>query len=445
MRLFLIAGVLAAQLFAQTPATTQAPTTLDRRVRAEMGFLASDAMQGRGSAGPYEAVAADYLASEMLAMGLAPAGDSTSAGRSFIQQVPFKESKIVGNPTLAAGDQTWTHGKGVAVNILSGTKIAGPLEFWADGKTIKKGSVVFLTGPNARKQVQEAMQAGAVATLIGYSETSKQRFEQLLKATPELVESLGYNNAYLSAAATESLQKMPEGTTITFAAEAQTIERMTRNVIGMIAGQTDAAITVSAHFDHLGVAGTGPDTIYNGADDDASGTVTVLELARALVAKPKPKRTVYFILFGSEELGGIGSKYFEQHPPLPIEKIVADIQFEMLGAPDPKVAPAMLWITGFDRSDLAPTLKQHGASIAADPYPDQNFFERSDNFSLAKRGVVAHTVSSYALHPQYHQPNDDIAHIDFAHLERSIASMMAPLEWFVNSDFKPQWLPGKKP
>ena len=443
MRAFLVIAALAVQLLAQTPAAVS--PELDRRVRAEMGFLASDAMQGRGSAGPYEAAAAEYLAAEMLAMGLAPAGDNTSGGRSFIQQDPFPETKVVGNPTMKAGDQTWVHGKDIAMNILATTQLSGPLAFWADGKAIKKGSVVFLIGPTARKQLREAMQAGAVATLIGYSDASNDRFERAAKERPALVPLAGSNNIYLSPAATEALQKMTEGTPISFAIEAQTTERMTRNVIGMLPGQTDAAITVSAHFDHLGVGGSGPDTIYNGADDDASGTVAVLELARALVAKGKPKRTVYFILFGSEELGGIGSKYFEEHPPLPIDKIIADIQFEMLGQPDPKVAPAMLWITGFDRSDLGPALKQHGASVAADPYPDQNFFERSDNFSLAKRGVVAHTVSSFALHPQYHQPSDDIAHIDFAHLERSIASMMAPLEWLVNSDFKPQWLPGKKP
>lgn len=443
MRILLLVTTLAVQLFAQIPADV--PSDLDRRVRAEMSFLASDAMQGRGSAGPYEAVAAEYLAAEMLAMGLTPAGDNTSTGRSFIQQVPFPETKVTGNPTMKAGDQTWTHGKDIAMNILATTQLAGPLAFWADGKAIKKGSVVFLIGPNARKQLREAMQAGAVATLIGYSDASKERFERAAKERPALGPLAGFNNIYLSQAATESLQKMPEGTPISFAIEAQTTERLTRNVIGMIPGETDAAITVSAHFDHLGVRGTGPDTIYNGADDDASGTVTVLELARAVVKKEKPKRTVYFILFGSEELGGIGSKFFEEHPPLPIDKIVADIQFEMLGQPDPKVAPAMLWITGYDRSDLGETLKQHGASVAADPYPEQNFFERSDNYSLAKRGIVAHTVSSFALHPQYHQPNDDIAHIDFAHLERSIASMIAPLEWFVNSDFKPQWATGKKP
>lgn len=443
MRAFLVTAALAVQLLAQTPAAVS--PELDRRVRAEMGFLASDAMQGRGSAGPYEAAAAEYLAAEMLAMGLTPAGDNTSSGRSFIQQVPFPETKVVGNPTMKAGNQTWVHGQDIAMNILATTQLSGPLAFWTDGKAIKKGSVVFLIGPNARKQLREAMQAGAVATLIGYSDASKDRFERAAKERPALVPLAGFNNIYLSPAATEALQKMTEGTPISFAIEAQTTERMTRNVIGMLPGQTDAAITVSAHFDHLGVGGSGPDTIYNGADDDASGTVTVLELARALVAKGKPKRTVYFILFGSEELGGIGSKYFEEHPPLPIERIVADIQFEMLGRPDPKVAPAILWMTGFDRSDLGQGLKQHGASIAADPYPEQNFFERSDNYSLAKRGIVAHTIGSFALHAQYHQPDDDIAHIDFAHLERSIASMMAPLEWFVNSDFKPQWVPGKKP
>lgn len=442
MRTSLAVLALLTASFAQTPKTSP---DLDHRVRAEMGFLASDVMQGRGSATPFEGIAAEYLAAEMQAMGLTPAGDSSGPGRSFIQQVPFSETKVVGEPVLQVGETRWTHGKEVAFSILATDKVSGPLQVWVEGKPVQPGSVVLLSGPNARKQVRDVMKAGAAGTLIAFSDAVRDRFERAAKEPVELVDFVGMNNVYLSAAATEAIQKIAEGTPVSFSVTAKTTTRATRNVIGLLPGLTDEAITVSAHFDHLGVRGAGPDTIYNGADDDASGTVTVLELARALLSKGKPKRTVYFILFGSEELGGIGSKYFEEHPPLPINKIIADIQFEMLGRPDPKVAPALLWMTGFDRSDLATALKQHGASLAADPYPEQNFFERSDNFSLAKRGVVAHTIGSFALHSDYHQPSDDIAHLDFAHLERSIESMIAPLQWLVNSEFKPQWAPGKKP
>jgi Zn-dependent M28 family amino/carboxypeptidase len=130
---------------------------------------------------------------------------------------------------------------------------------------------------------------------------------------------------------------------------------------------------------------------------------------------------------------------------VPLEKVVANLEFEMLGRPDPKVAPGTLWLTGFDKSDLGKALAKHGAALVADPHPEQNFFERSDNYQLALKGVVAHTVSSFGLHAQYHRPDDDVAHLDWQHLERSVESLVAPVKWLADSDFKPTWATGQKP
>jgi Zn-dependent M28 family amino/carboxypeptidase len=205
-------------------------------------------------------------------------------------------------------------------------------------------------------------------------------------------------------------------------------------------------------MDHLGVAGAdsqcraaGDDAICNGADDDASGVTAVLELARVLGAGARPKRTVYFVAFGSEERGGYGAQYFLAHPPVALTQIVANLEFEMIGRPDPKVAAGTLWLTGYERSNLGAELARHGANLVADPHPEQNFFQRSDNYALARRGVVAHTVSSFGLHPEYHQPGDDLAHLDLVHMTRAINSMVAPVRWLVNADFKPVWAEGKKP
>jgi Zn-dependent M28 family amino/carboxypeptidase len=130
---------------------------------------------------------------------------------------------------------------------------------------------------------------------------------------------------------------------------------------------------------------------------------------------------------------------------LPLDHIVANLEFEMIGRPDPAVKPDQLWLTGFDRTNLGPELARRGAKLVADPHPAQQFFRRSDNFALAKRGIIAQTVSSYGLHGDYHRPSDDLAHIDFKHMEHAIASMVDPVEWLANSDFKPEWMPGKKP
>jgi len=227
-------------------------------------------------------------------------------------------------------------------------------------------------------------------------------------------------------------------------------EGTTTNVIGIIPGSdgrlSKEAILLTAHLDHLGVReGMPGDNIFNGADDDASGVTAVLELAEALAKGPPPKRTVVFALFGSEEIGGYGARYFQEHPPVPVASLVANLEFEMIGRPDAAVAPHTLWLTGYDRSDLGAQLAAHGARLVADPHPEQNFFRRSDNYVLALKGIIAHTVSSYGLHSDYHRPSDDLAHVDFAHMTEAIASMVAPVEWLVNTDFKPQWNKDGKP
>jgi hypothetical protein len=224
----------------------------------------------------------------------------------------------------------------------------------------------------------------------------------------------------------------------------------TTNVLGIIPGRdpllTKETILLSAHLDHLGVGReVNGDKIYNGADDDASGVTAVLELAEALMSGPRPKRTVVFALFGSEEIGGWGARYFQEHPPVPFESFVANLEFEMIGRPDAAVPRDTLWLTGYERSNLGPALKVFGARLVADPHPDQRFFQRSDNIVLAKKGIVAHTVSSFGLHTDYHRPSDDLAHIDFAHMTDAIKSMVEPIRWLVNSNFKPEWNQGGRP
>src|ERR1700760_4048115 len=114
------------------------------------------------------------------------------------------------------------------------------------------------------------------------------------------------------------------------------------NVLGIIPGPDprlkDEVILLTAHMDHLGMKEpVNGDSIYNGADDDASGCVAVLQLARALAHEKAPKRTVLFVFFGSEETGGQGNQYFLEHPPVPLTNIVANLEFEMIGRPDPEV------------------------------------------------------------------------------------------------------------
>lgn len=234
------------------------------------------------------------------------------------------------------------------------------------------------------------------------------------------------------------------------AGSSESARNTTGNAVGILHGSDPAlrgsAVLLSAHLDHLGVGKpVDGDDIYNGADDDASGVAAVLELARVLGKGTRPKRTVVFAFFGSEELGGRGSRYFRDHPPVPLDQISVNLEFEMIGRPDPLVKRDTLWLTGWNRSDLGPALAAHGANLVGDPHPKEDFFARSDNFIFAKKGIVAQTVSSYGLHREYHQPSDDIAHLDFQHMNAAIQSLLRPITWLVNSSFTPKWNAGGKP
>ncbi len=207
------------------------------------------------------------------------------------------------------------------------------------------------------------------------------------------------------------------------------------NAVGFLQGSDPkaGAVLYTAHLDG---------SIMHGANDDASGTTAVLEIAHALSNSSQPRRSIIFVCYGSEELGGFGSQYFAAHTTVPLTSIVADIEFEMIGAQDPKLAANRLMMTGFERSNLGEALKAHGALVAADPYPDQHFFERSDNYSLAVTGVVAHTLSGWTVVPTYHTPQDTLADLNLPFMTQAIQSLIAPARWPANSDFTPQRKPG---
>ena len=223
----------------------------------------------------------------------------------------------------------------------------------------------------------------------------------------------------------------------------------TWNAIAILRGTAspEEVVLLTAHLDHLGVgpANATGDTIYNGADDDASGTTAVLALAQAFAGSPRPRRTIVFALFGSEEIGGFGNAAFLASPPVPLASIVANLEFEMIGRADPAIPADALWLTGFDRSNFGPELAKHGAHLLADPHPSENFFQRSDNYALARQGIIAHTVSSFSLHKDYHQPSDELSRIDFPHLTSAIASMIDPIQWLANATWRPAWNPNGRP
>lgn len=463
----LIASVCAQSAKPALPAHSW--TVRPEWVRSHEEFLASDALEGRGSGTRDEWIAATYIGSELREYGVEPAAEDGS----YVQRVELQQDVLTAPPVLKVtannAETALEFGKDFRIFRLTGKSFSGPLQKvdlanQAPIPEIKKGTIVLASLPAdptehraAFRQVLQFIRSGAAAVLIPEPAMTSTPPSELPKLSPRLkgipnTEDMELNVLSLMGDASSKLSSVPEGSTVNFVATTKPGEsQFTYNAMGILHGSDPAlkaqAILLTAHLDHLGVGKpVNGDSIYNGADDDASGVTAVLELARALAAGPKPKRTVLFALFGSEETGrGYGAVYFREKPPIPLIDIAANLEFEMIGRPDPKVQSNELWLTGWELSNLGPELASHGAKLVPDPHPEQNFFARSDNYALALKGVVAQTVSSFGLHPDYHQPSDDIAHLDFAHMTAAIQSLVEPVRWLVNSDFKPAWKPGKQP
>lgn len=223
-----------------------------------------------------------------------------------------------------------------------------------------------------------------------------------------------------------------------------------RNVIGVLKGSSpllrDQYVIVSAHYDHIGEKNDGEgDRVFNGANDDASGVSSLIEVARALAASPvKPRRSVVFIAYFGEERGLVGSRYYGRFPVFPIEKTYAQVNFEQLGRTDDtegaRVAAATL--TGWDRSDVGPILaaaaKPFGVRIYKHEKYSEEFFARSDNEALAKQKVPAHTLSVAYEFPDYHGLKDEADKLDYANMSKIARALRAGILTLANRPGKLQ-------
>jgi hypothetical protein len=460
--LFLLFSVPVAAQANGTPL----PAVCEPCIHNNLAYLAGPELHGRGSGTVDEYHAAQFIAGQLKTYGLAPA----AGNGSYIQTATVKSRTVTAPPVLrfAAADPTkkqrvaWTHGKEFAVFRLAEPDVSAPLQkldlndAGVTPTSVKDGSAVLLklkagtTTKDFEGIAGNYLHSKAALVIVPEPSDGQPRFQRLSLGMPRMEKSIddgppGPDAIFATSDSMKQLWGQPDGTLIklhTAVTPWQTSH--TWNVLGKIEGATqrNQIILLSAHLDHLGVKNG---KTYPGADDDGSGTVAVMELARALAKEPRPARTLVFALWGSEEAGLIGSRYFLKHPCFELADIVANLEFEMIGRTDPKVKPDQLWLTGWERTDLGPVLAAHGALLTGDPHPEQGFFARSDNFALAKEGIVAQTVSSYGLHKDYHQPTDTVEKVDWQHLDGAISSMIAPVTWLANSDFTPKWNAGQKP
>jgi len=453
---------------AQSARAGTAAAITDASIRAHMEFLASDALNGRGSNSRDEWIAASYVAAQFRQWGLEPMGDDGG----YVQAAEILREQMSAPAVLTVGAARFTHGKEMLTTALTGARVSGPLVKLAAGATsVPAGSVVLMpvaaagqpaAAGRGRGGAPQVTTGAALVISLAPAQTPEQwataatrpasagsRFAKVAPVTTAARTA----RVAVTQTAYDAIAALSEGTSVSLEAELSATRAFTWNAVGRLTGTDPVAkeevIVLGAHLDHLGMRETnqGDDKIFNGADDDASGTVAVMALAEALAAGPRPKRTLVFALFGSEEGGGAvsGSSYFVDLPVVPLPRIVAQLQFEMLARPDPMVPAGSLWLTGYERSNLGAEMARHGAPLVVDPRPEQSFFTRSDNIKFARKGVVSHTVSSFNLHTDYHRASDEIETVDFAHMLASVRSMLEPVRWLANATFKPAWAPDGQP
>ncbi|WP_256386222.1 M28 family peptidase [Singulisphaera sp. GP187] len=209
----------------------------------------------------------------------------------------------------------------------------------------------------------------------------------------------------------------------------------------------DSYVLLTAHYDHIGIRpSAADDRIYNGANDDGSGTVAVIEVASALAKlKQRPRRSLVFVAFFGEEKGLLGSRYYARHPLVPVAKTVADVNLEQVGRTDssegPQVATASM--TGIDFSTVGDVFQAAGQAegirVYKHPRNSDAYFARSDNQALADLGVPAHTLSVAFDYPDYHGLGDHWDKVDYVNMAKVNRLTVRALLMLANDPAEPQW------
>ena len=367
--------------------------------------LASDEMKGRKTFSPEIDKAADFIAAEFKAAGLQTWNNSNSYLQSFAIVSP-KQLSLSGTVNGKEVDPKSV----VLVTTQPDVKITSSSGY--ETKAIKAGATFF----------QEAFAVlQAEKNTVVFVDTSFSRdFPRLsrLKRGGFKRES---NVLFILAPAAV--------TDFSIESKHEITEQKLANVVGIIPGKSkkDEYVIFSGHYDHIGTGKpVNGDSIYNGANDDAAGTTAVILLAKYFKALKNNERTLVFAAFTAEEVGGYGSQYFSrQFDP---NKVMAMLNIEMIGT-DSKWGKNSAYITGYEKTDMGAILQKNlegtGFSFHPDPYPDQQLFYRSDNATLARLGVPAHTISTSKMdnEPNYHKVTDHVETLDMDNMAMIIKSI----------------------
>ncbi len=442
-----LAAVFAAMVASGAAAQIQ-PKVTANDLKADVSFLASDALEGRGTPSKGLDIAAEYIAAEFRRAGLEPAGDD-----GYFQTADF--ISVSRNPegvelTLEIdGRKIKVDRSSMAVMEPGAVNLENaPMVVMTDASQDTGGKPVLVNSPRTRSWGN-----GRPPLVVLMAQSPGGRMGGAPALRPVSSQAASPVLMVWDAAAREALAAGATDIKVSAHIPAPVAQQPVklRNVIGVLRGSDpalkDTYLVLTAHYDHLGVRGTGEgDHIYNGANDDASGTSSVVEIAKAIAAlAQRPRRSIVFLTLFGEELGELGSRYYCQHPVFPLAKTVADINLEQLGRTDDTEGPRLLQfnLTGFDYSDIAAFLSKAGeeTGIRAVKHEQNSdsFFGRSDNAAFADAGVPSTTLSVSYIFPDYHRPGDEWPKLDYDNMTQVDDAVALGVFRIANSTEAPQW------
>lgn len=457
--MFFAAG-LAAYTAAITPGRKAALERISAQsLRGHVSFLASDLLEGRATPSRGLDVAAEYIAAQFRRAGLKPVApdgyfqtahfvisEQSADGAELTVKTPEAELRI------ASGDlRIESPGRADFENVVPvkvDLREARPED--VAGKVI----AVMAERPRSLR----AAQALKPAAVILASDASSAREPESARHLEEVEQRLGFPVVrvydFRFSKLVRSAKTGPLRATLSLRLKPPS-ERFAdlKNVAGLLPGSDralrDTYILLTAHYDHIGMKTEGEgDRIYNGANDDASGDAAVMEIASALAASnPGPRRSVLFMTYFGEEEGLLGSRYYGRHPLFPLKQTVADLNLEHLGRTDgDSRGPGTATMTGYGYTDITDAFemagKATGVKIYSPPNQGDEFFARSDNQSLADRGIPATTILTTFEFPDYHNVGDEWDKLDYPNLEKVSRTIALTVMMLADDPQAPRWNAG---
>ena len=390
-------------------------------------ILASDEMEGRKTFTPSIDRAATFIASEFGNNGL----------RFFQQSGDYRQPFQLAKAKLLKQLGTFDGQKIDSSNILALTTMP---ELAVDN-TSGYEMVKLTRGSNLLREVVKLLQANKNYVVIVDTSFSL-NFSRLARFSRG---SFKKNTSVIFVLSATTPVKYA------FIVKNDIVESPLANVIGVLPGKSkkNEVVVFSAHYDHLGIGKPDDknDSIYNGANDDAAGITAILLLSKYFKQINNNERTLIFVAFTAEEIGGFGSKYFSQN--IDPASVIAMFNIEMIGTGS-KWGTNSAYITGFERSNfgkiLQANLRTSKYHFEADPYPQQNLFFRSDNATLASMGVPAHTISTAKMDAEkyYHKQGDEVSTLDLKNMTEIIKAIAVSSTSIVNGKDTPIRIPEEK-